>query len=133
TSGWLRRPTDEDQILAGATHELEMRIQRMKRRLWLGTLTDVPGDPEKPWLKAVAFVYKRMLILCGLFFPVAQLPVWLRPLSYALPLTYGADLLHGSIHRAPHLPLALDFGMLIAFCVVLFAFSLRNVRRKWIV
>ncbi len=74
-----------------------------------------------------------MLFLCGLFFPVAQLPVWLRPLSYALPLTYGADLLHGSIHRAPHLPLALNFGMLVAFCILLFAFSLRNVRRKWIV
>jgi len=74
-----------------------------------------------------------MLFLCGLFFPVAQLPVWLRPLSYALPLTYGADLLHGSIHRAPHLPLALNFGMLVMFCILLFAFSLRNVRRKWIV
>lgn len=68
-----------------------------------------------------------------MFFPVAQLPVWLRPLSYALPLTYGADLLHGSIHRATHLPLALNFGMLVVFCILLFAFSLRNVRRKWIV
>ena len=27
-----------------------------------------------------------MLFLCGLFFPVEQLPVWLKPLSYALPL-----------------------------------------------
>jgi ABC-2 type transport system permease protein len=74
-----------------------------------------------------------MLFLCGLFFPLAQLPIWLRPLPYALPLTYGADLLHGSIHRAPHLPWALNFGMLAVFCILLFAFSLRNVRRKWIV
>ncbi len=73
-----------------------------------------------------------MLFLCGLFFPVAHLPVWLRPLSYALPLTYGADLLHGSIHRAPNLPLAFSFGILVGFCILLFAFSLRNVRRKWI-
>jgi ABC-2 type transport system permease protein len=73
-----------------------------------------------------------MLFLCGLFFPVEQLPVWLRPLSYALPLTYGADLLHASTHRPAALPLALDFGMLAVFCVLLFAFSLRNVRRKWI-
>ncbi len=51
-----------------------------------------------------------MLFLCGLFFPVAHFPAWLRPLSYALPLTYGADVLHGSIHRAPHLPLALNLG-----------------------
>ncbi len=74
-----------------------------------------------------------MLFLCGLFFPIAQLPAWLRPLSYALPLTYGADLLHGSIHRPTCLPLALDFAMLVLFCILLFALSLRNVRRKWIV
>ena len=73
-----------------------------------------------------------MIFLCGLFFPIEQLPVWLRPLSYALPLTYGADVLHGSIHRLPHMPLALDFGLLAAFCAVLFALSLRNIRRKWI-
>ena len=74
-----------------------------------------------------------MLFLCGLFFPIEQLPIWLQPLSYALPLTYGADVLHGSIHRPPHLPLAVDFGLLLAFCAVLFALSLRNIRRKWIV
>jgi ABC-2 type transport system permease protein len=73
-----------------------------------------------------------MLFLCGLFFPIEQLPVWLRPLSYALPLTYGADVLHASIHRIPQLPLGLDFGLLAAFCVVLFCVSLRNIRRKWI-
>lgn len=73
-----------------------------------------------------------MLFLCGLFFPIEQLPLWLRPLAYVLPLTYGADVLHGSIHRPPHMPLALDFGLLAAFCVVLFAVSLRNIRKKWI-
>ncbi len=73
-----------------------------------------------------------MLFLCGLFFPIEQLPIWLRPLSYAMPLTYGSDVLHGSIHRSPHLPLPLDFGLLAAFCAVLFALSLRNIRRKWI-
>jgi ABC-2 type transport system permease protein len=48
-------------------------------------------------------------------------------------LTYGADVLHGSIHRSPHLPLVFDFGLLAAFCAVLFALSLRDIRRKWIV
>jgi len=74
-----------------------------------------------------------MIFLCGLFFPIEQLPIWLRPLSYVLPLTYGADLLHGSIHPAAHMPLALDFGLLTLFCVALFAVSLRNIRRRWIV
>ncbi len=73
-----------------------------------------------------------MLFLCGLFFPIEQIPIWLQPLSYALPLTYGADVLHASIHRPANLPLALDFVILVVFCILLFAFSLRNVRRKWI-
>ena len=73
-----------------------------------------------------------MIFLCGLFFPIQQLPAWLRPLSYILPLTYGADVLHASIRQAGRIPLALDFSLLTAFCVILFAVSLRNIRRKWI-
>jgi len=74
-----------------------------------------------------------MLFLCGLFFPIEQLPIWLRPLSYVLPLTYGADVLHASIHQNGRMPVGLDFGLLAAFCVVLFGISLRNIKRKWIV
>jgi len=73
-----------------------------------------------------------MLFLCGLFFPIEQIPMWLRPLSYVLPLTYGVDVLHGSIHQAGHMPLLLNFGLLALFCAGLFAVSLRNIRRKWI-
>ena len=57
----------------------------------------------------------------------------LCPLSYVLPLTYGADVLHGAIHRPSHKPLALDFGLLAGFCALLFGVSLRNIRKKWIV
>jgi len=73
-----------------------------------------------------------MIFLCGLFFPIAKLPWFLKPLSYALPLTYGADVLHGSILRANALPLWLDFLLLVFFCAVLFSASLRNLKRKWI-
>ena len=78
------------------------------------------------------FLRFPMIFLCGLFFPIAKLPVFLRPLSYALPLTYGADLLHGSVHGAHSMPFALDLAVLGAFCVALFAASLVNIRRKWI-
>jgi len=73
-----------------------------------------------------------MVFLCGLFFPVANLPGFLEPLAYALPLTYGADALHGAVHGGHILPYALDFAVLGAFCVALFAASLWNIRRKWI-
>jgi len=74
-----------------------------------------------------------MIFLCGLFFPIEKLPVFLKPLSYAFPLTYGADLLHGSVHGGHVMPYYLDLAMLSLFCAGLFAASLMNIKRRWIV
>ena len=73
-----------------------------------------------------------MLFLCGLFFPVDQLPAILQPLSFALPLTYGADVLHGAVHGGNLLPYSVSFLALVAFCLGLFGLSLRNIRKHWI-
>ena len=73
-----------------------------------------------------------MIFLCGLFFPISQLPVFLQPLSYALPLTYGVDMLHGSVHGNHTLPFMLDLSILGAFCIALFLLSLRNIQKNWI-
>ena len=74
-----------------------------------------------------------MVFLCGLFFPIEKLPLFLKPLSYALPLTYGADVLHGAVHGGHVMPFILDLVILGAFCVGLFVMSLHNIRRRWIV
>lgn len=73
-----------------------------------------------------------MIFLCGLFFPITDLPLFLQPLSYLLPLTYGVDILHGSVRGHNMLPLGLDFAILGGFCAGLFLVSLRNIKRKWI-
>ena len=74
-----------------------------------------------------------MIFLCGLFFPIMSLPVFIRPLSYILPVTYGVDILHGAINGEHIMSFTLDFIILGAFCIVLFVLSLRNIKRKWIV
>jgi ABC-2 type transport system permease protein len=73
-----------------------------------------------------------MLFLCGLFLPISSLPVFLRPLSYLLPLTYGTDLLSGSILGTNMLSPVLCVLILLAFTGGLFAFCQHNIRRKWI-
>jgi len=73
-----------------------------------------------------------MLFLCGLFLPISSLPVFLRPLSYLLPLTYGTDLLSGSIIGVSVLPPVLCVSLLLVFAAVLFAFCQHNIRKKWI-
>ena len=73
-----------------------------------------------------------MIFLCGLFFPIEKLPFFLKPLSYALPLTYGVDILHGSVHGSHILPFTVDFMLLGIFCFGLFAISLHNIKKRWI-
>jgi len=73
-----------------------------------------------------------MIFLCGLFFPIEQLPLLLQPLSYALPLTYGVDALHGSVHGKHMLPFVVDLAILGVFCVGLFFASLYNIKKRWI-
>ncbi len=73
-----------------------------------------------------------MIFLCGLFFPIMSLPIFIRPLSYILPVTYGVDILHGAVSGTQIMPLSLDFLILAAFCIVLFVLSLHNIKRRWI-
>jgi ABC-2 type transport system permease protein len=73
-----------------------------------------------------------MVFLCGLFFPIDKLPAVLRPLSYALPLTYGVDMLHGAVHCGQSIPYTVSLSVLAGFCVLLFGASLWNIKRKWI-
>ncbi|MFH1759740.1 MAG: ABC transporter permease [bacterium] len=72
-----------------------------------------------------------MVFLCGLFFPIDRLPVFLRPFSYILPLTYGGDVIHGAINNSACLPLWLSITVLSVFCVGLFLLSIRNINKKW--
>ncbi|NLP06002.1 ABC transporter permease [Candidatus Fermentibacteria bacterium] len=78
------------------------------------------------------FLRFPMIFLCGLFIPVSSLPVFLRPLSYILPATWGADLLRRAVTGAGAFDATAALAILASMSLLLFAFSLRNIRRKWI-
>ena len=73
-----------------------------------------------------------MLFLSGLFLPIEKLPVFLRPVSYCLPLTYGVDMLNGAIMHTGYMNVWLSLTVLIGFGVLLFYFCQWNIKRKWI-
>lgn len=78
------------------------------------------------------FLRFPMIFLCGLFIPVSSLPVFLRPLSYVLPATWGADLLRRAVTGSGAFDAAAALAILTCMSLLLYAFSLRNIRRKWI-
>ena len=43
------------------------------------------------------FVIVPMFLFAGAFYPVAQLPAWLRPLAYVTPLWHGVELCRGAV------------------------------------
>ncbi len=73
-----------------------------------------------------------MIFLCGLFFPVEKLPIFLKPLAYVFPLTYGVDVLHGAVHGSHSMSFSINLIILSVFCIALFAISLRNIKKRWI-
>jgi ABC-2 type transport system permease protein len=74
-----------------------------------------------------------MIFLCGLFIPIATLPVFIRPLSYLLPVTYGVDILKYSITGNNTLSIVLDLTLVLMFCFMLFYSSLFFIKKKWII
>jgi len=73
-----------------------------------------------------------MLFLCGTVTAVRNLPVFIRPISYCLPLTYGTDILDGAITGTRAMPLLFCIFILIVFTVVLFVLGRYIIGRKWI-
>lgn len=73
-----------------------------------------------------------MIFLCGLFFPIARLPIFIRPISYLLPLTYGVDALQGSILGKNVMPIMMSLVILAAYCLILFASCKHFIQKRWI-
>ena len=77
------------------------------------------------------FIVMPMTLFAGAFFPVEQLPVWLRPLAWLTPLWHGTELSRGAAFGGLD-PLA-ALGHL-AFLLALFAvgawLGVRNFRRR---
>ena len=73
-----------------------------------------------------------MLFLCGTVTPIRNLPLFLRPVSYCLPLTYGTDVLNGAIAGTNTMPPWLCIPVLLAFAAALFLAGRFTIHRKWI-
>lgn len=72
-----------------------------------------------------------MIFLCGVFFPVSEMPFPLPVLSYLLPLTYSVDgLKHSVLGDNATIPLYLDVFILVGFMFSLFSLSLFIFKKR---
>ncbi len=72
-----------------------------------------------------------LMLFSGTFFPVTQLPAWLRPVAYATPLWHGAALCRGlSLGDADAGSAAIHVGYLAAMTAVGLWAGARSYRRR---
>ena len=98
----------------------------------LGLLVIIPAQVVHDAMAYANMIRFPMVFLCGLFISLSRLPVFVRPLSYALPLTYGTDILNGAISGTSTMSPLLCISVMLAFAVLLFAVCRHNINRKWI-
>jgi len=65
------------------------------------------------------FVIFPIFFLSGALYPVANLPRWVRVLSYADPLTYGIDGLRGALIHVSARPLLFDLAVMAGISVAM--------------
>jgi ABC-2 type transport system permease protein len=71
-----------------------------------------------------------MMFLGGVFMPVTSLPLGLRIVAQALPLTYAVEALRVSMTEGMVLTAARDLGVLAVFTVAFFALSVQVLAQR---
>ncbi len=63
------------------------------------------------------------LFFSGAFFPLTDLPIWLKVLGHANPLSYGVDMMHLALYAdgsSGYFGLPLDFAVLLSLALAVF-------------
>ena len=75
-------------------------------------------------------VITPMMLVSGVFFPVAQLPGWLQAVTQFLPLTHAVELARPLMGGAAPAQIALHLAVLAAYAVAGFSIALVLTRRR---
>lgn len=77
------------------------------------------------------FAVVPLQLFSGVFFPIAQLPAWLRPLAWLSPLWHGVELCRGfTLGHPSWLPAAGHLAYLLLWATAGFLLSWRIFRRR---
>jgi len=69
----------------------------------------------------MSFLTMPLVLLSGAFFPIANLPAWLKTLIYANPLTYGVEALRWCLLGNSTIPISISIIILVLFSIAMTA------------
>lgn len=86
--------------------------------------------PPMATQQVTQFVSIALLLFSPVDFPLSRLPVALQDVHRALPVTYMADIVRGSLTGSYSVSRALAFGVVGAWCAAGLAISVRAANRR---
>lgn len=97
----------------------------------LGIFLSTFAQNEFQIVQFIPLVFGLQIFLSGIFWPIAQLPGVLQPLSYIMPLTYANDALRGVMLKGYDFTGILgQLGALVLFALVMVLLSAATMRRQ---
>lgn len=77
----------------------------------------------------MSFLVIPLFLLSGAFFPLQNVPSWMRMLAFFDPLMYGVDGMRASLINLSQLPILSDLAVLTVFCIIVIFISSFMFRR----
>ena len=97
----------------------------------LGIFLSTFARNEFQIVQFIPLVFGIQVFLSGIFWPIAQLPQVLRPISYILPLTYANGALRGVMLKGDSISeISGQLGALLAFALLMIMLSAFTMRRE---
>lgn len=75
------------------------------------------------------FVIWPLFFFSGALFPLSNLPLWLSSITSINPVTYGVDLVRGTVIGIQHFPFWADIGVILTFSVLAIAAGTWSFKR----
>ncbi|MDM7999802.1 MAG: ABC transporter permease [Dehalococcoidia bacterium] len=99
--------------------------------LSLGILCSSLAKAEAQAIQFLPMVAMPCFLLSGIFWPIEAIPVWLRPLSYAVPPTYAVNATRSVMLRGWGLEhIWVELVAMVAFTVAFLALSVWSLHRS---
>ncbi|MFQ5909314.1 MAG: ABC transporter permease [Thermoplasmata archaeon] len=99
--------------------------------LGLGFMLSTIARNEFQAVQFIPLVFLPSIILAGVIWPLESMPPVIRPVSYAIPLTYAAEALRSVMIRGwGPLEIGVDILALCVFAILTFSLSILTMRKK---